>query len=175
MTPAAPPPADRYQNLSELREVYDTLVDAATGKDGRPALDDPWDRVRTFIGKACRTGRILDEDSERFTAQRLVTYWVNVLSRANEAVPDETLLLDYDETVVVTLDEGKRPYVTPTEFETASADLIGWKRLIRECVGRLAKNRLVAVIGPAGSGRLTLLTAGVLPELRKNAIPGSEG
>src|SRR5262249_12969690 len=65
-------------------------------------------------------------------------------------------------------------YIQPEEFRDGKpSQLFGWERLVKECLEKLAANRLLAVVGGPGSGRRTLVTEGVLPQLRVGALPGS--
>jgi WD40 repeat protein/DNA-binding SARP family transcriptional activator len=58
------------------------------------------------------------------------------------------------------------PYQGLAPFEAADAEFFfGRERLIDELVGRLADAPLLAVIGPSGSGKSSLLKAGLLPAL----------
>ena len=51
----------------------------------------------------------------------------------------------------------------------------GRERLVAELVTRLAAGRLVALVGASGSGKSSLLHAGLLASLQAGALPGSEG
>ena len=67
------------------------------------------------------------------------------------------------------------PFKGLAPFETADAELFfGRERLVGELVGRLADSALLAVVGPSGSGKSSLLRAGLLPALAAGALPGSE-
>jgi WD40 repeat protein/DNA-binding SARP family transcriptional activator len=58
------------------------------------------------------------------------------------------------------------PYQGLAPFETADAEFFfGRERLVDELVGRLADAPLLALIGPSGSGKSSLLRAGLLPAL----------
>ena len=63
-----------------------------------------------------------------------------------------------------------------TEAETA--DFFGREAAIAQLLHRLEAdepfNRFLAVIGPSGSGKSSLLRAGLLPRLRQGALPGAE-
>jgi energy-coupling factor transporter ATP-binding protein EcfA2 len=75
--------------------------------------------------------------------------------------------------------EPRNPYKGLLAFrEEDKGDFCGRKDLIEELVEALRKrvdnNRLLAVIGPSGSGKSSVVMAGLLPRLREGAIPGSE-
>ena len=63
---------------------------------------------------------------------------------------------------------GIQPYKGLTFFTEADADnFFGREQLCDEIVERLVANRFLAVIGASGSGKSSLLRAGVVPRLRK--------
>ncbi len=73
---------------------------------------------------------------------------------------------------------GVNPYKGLRAFdETDAADFFGRDRLTRELIDHLAvpDNRLLAVVGPSGSGKSSVVRAGLLPALRAGAIDGSSG
>ncbi|MBX3603163.1 MAG: hypothetical protein KF863_21290 [Rubrivivax sp.] len=63
---------------------------------------------------------------------------------------------------------GLRPFL---DFEAAL--LFGRERQVREVIERLAQTQFVAVLGGSGSGKSSLIRAGVTPELRAFGIPGA--
>lgn len=71
--------------------------------------------------------------------------------------------------------KGLRPF-----FEDDSRDFFGRDKLVQALVAivgdKLANNqdRLVAVIGPSGSGKSSVVMAGLLPALRGGALPSSK-
>ena len=66
----------------------------------------------------------------------------------------------------------KKPYLGLRYFEETDADLFyGRDEHVAELLGNLAENRFVAVMGSSGSGKSSLVRAGLLPELRSSMIP----
>jgi WD40 repeat protein/class 3 adenylate cyclase len=67
------------------------------------------------------------------------------------------------------------PYKGLRAFEEAdAADYFGREELIEQLVKRLGGTRFLAVVGPSGSGKSSVVRAGLLPAIRRGAIPASE-
>jgi basic membrane lipoprotein Med (substrate-binding protein (PBP1-ABC) superfamily)/DNA-binding SARP family transcriptional activator len=59
--------------------------------------------------------------------------------------------------------------------EADAEDFFGRDRLVAEVVARVNSGaQLVALVGPSGSGKSSVVRAGVVPALRKGAVAGSE-
>ncbi len=74
----------------------------------------------------------------------------------------------------------KNPYKGLRSFQQADADeFFGREALIQRLLLRLKESgpmaRFLAVVGPSGSGKSSLLHAGLIPALRHGSVPGSEG
>jgi formylglycine-generating enzyme required for sulfatase activity len=74
--------------------------------------------------------------------------------------------------------EPRNPYKGLRAFrESDAGDFFGREKLIDELVEamgeRINNSRLLAVIGPSGSGKSSVVMAGLLPRLRKGALPNS--
>jgi WD40 repeat protein/DNA-binding SARP family transcriptional activator len=69
----------------------------------------------------------------------------------------------------------RNPYKGLRAFGEADADdFFGRETMSRELVERLGQGRFVAVVGPSGSGKSSLVLAGLVPALRQGALPGSQ-
>jgi WD40 repeat protein/DNA-binding SARP family transcriptional activator len=73
----------------------------------------------------------------------------------------------------------RNPYKGLRAFEEADAtDFFGREHLVQRLAERLVEPgdaaRLLAVVGPSGSGKSSVVGAGLIPALRGGAIPGSE-
>ncbi len=71
--------------------------------------------------------------------------------------------------------EAYNPYKGLRAFEEGDAvDFFGREKLTEDLVARLAETRFLAVVGPSGSGKSSVVRAGLVPALRRGALPGSE-
>jgi WD40 repeat protein/DNA-binding SARP family transcriptional activator len=69
----------------------------------------------------------------------------------------------------------ENPYKGLRAFgEADAADFYGRDALVGELVRTLVDHRLVAVVGPSGIGKSSVVKAGLVPSLRNGALPGSE-
>ena len=70
--------------------------------------------------------------------------------------------------------DARCPYRGLHAFEEGDAELFfGRDADIQRLVERLKTTRFLAVVGPSGSGKSSLVRAGLLPSLRRGAVPGS--
>ena len=89
----------------------------------------------------------------------------------DEAPADKKIVIDPapGEAAVVNPYKGLRSYE-----EADTGDFFGRDTLTRELVARLGENRFLAVVGPSGSGKSSVVKAGLVPTLRQGALPGSD-
>jgi WD40 repeat protein/DNA-binding SARP family transcriptional activator len=70
--------------------------------------------------------------------------------------------------------KGLRPFL-----ESDADDFFGREAFIERLLTRLShpdhRGRLIAVVGPSGSGKSSVVSAGLVAAIRRGAIPGSEG
>ena len=72
--------------------------------------------------------------------------------------------------------EGICPFKGLASFEPVDADyFFGRERLVAELVARLVGASFLGIAGPSGSGKSSLLRAGLLPALAEGVLPGSRG
>ncbi|MBN1813282.1 MAG: protein kinase [Anaerolineae bacterium] len=89
--------------------------------------------------------------------------------------------------VTVTDQELENPYKGLRPFGEADAeDFFGRETLVQELLGQMSEAddpaagsrqdlaRFVAVVGPSGSGKSSVVKAGLIPALRQGGVPGSE-
>jgi len=70
----------------------------------------------------------------------------------------------------------RNPYKGLRAFgEDDAGDFFGRETLVNQLVAALTDGaRLVALVGPSGSGKSSVIAAGLLPAIRNGAVPGSE-
>jgi DNA-binding SARP family transcriptional activator len=67
------------------------------------------------------------------------------------------------------------PYKGLARFETVDAGFFfGREQAVAEAIGHLVGGRFLALVGPSGSGKSSLLRAGLLHALGTGALPGSD-
>jgi WD40 repeat protein/cytoskeletal protein RodZ len=130
--------------------------------------------VDEFIQRGSATGVLLDADADREAAQGMLDYWSTILYREGHEPPDATLA-EFDPDLAPTLDDALCPYVGLDAFrENNQTIFFGRQRTVEELIERLKQQRLLAVIGPSGSGKSSVVRAGLIPALHDGALPGSE-
>lgn len=71
--------------------------------------------------------------------------------------------------------EVANPYKGLRAYTEADEDLFfGRQNLINQLLDHLDGNRFLAVVGPSGSGKSSVVRAGLIPALRKGSLPGSD-
>lgn len=67
------------------------------------------------------------------------------------------------------------PYKGLARFEFSDADyFFGREELVADTVARVVGSAFLAVVGPSGSGKSSLVRAGLLPALRDGVLPEGE-
>ena len=67
------------------------------------------------------------------------------------------------------------PFKGLASFEPVDAEyFFGRERLVAEAVARLVGVRFLGIVGPSGSGKSSVVRAGLLPALAEGVLPGSE-
>ena len=162
---------ERFASLASLRAAHNDLLQAYHRQGDMPEI---LEHVGLFIEQGQATGALLDEENDRWIAQGLLDYWSATLHRAGKAFPDGTLV-EFDPELVPELPDELCPYVGLDAFsEQRHAVFYGRQRLIEAMLNKLTETRLLAVVGSSGSGKSSLVLAGLIPTLKDGALPGSE-
>ena len=142
---------------SDLRDLAIALGYALTGR--RPTGDDPVpSELPPALAQVVKRAVSGDgyHEADSFVAA--------VRAALGTAAPPETTRFN--------------PYKGLRPFEEAdSADFFGRERLVERLLARLgesdSRGRFIALVGPSGSGKSSVVNAGLLPALRGGALRGS--
>jgi WD40 repeat protein len=159
LTAAAPFPTDSLTALiaSQLRDPVPAVAEQRS--DVPEAVDEVIAKA-TAKNPAARYGDLLD----------LMSAWRRALDPSTTATSPQTRA----RTVAVT---ATNPYKGLRAFQEADAsDFFGRDRLAAVLIERLGGpgGRFLVVVGPSGSGKSSVVRAGLIPAVRRGALPGSE-
>ena len=166
-----------FSSLAEMQASHDEMLDRREGlPEGDEAAASFWPEVATFVRRGVATGAVLDASRDRRAGQSILDYWANALYRAGQPAP-EARLADLDPSLAPELPDEPCPYRGLAAFGEGDREFFfGRERLLNEMVERLRDGeRLLAVVGSSGSGKSSVVLAGLLPRLKGGALPGSEG
>src|SRR5215470_3511519 len=170
MTHDPSPQSAAYASLAELRAVQARLGELRRKGSETAAL---WDAAADFVRRGAATGVVLDSDDERWSVQGLLDYWASALERAGRPRGDSSLA-EFDPEQAPELPDDACPYLGLNAFDEARGHLFfGRDALVAKLVQQLAEHRLVALVGPSGSGKSSLAFAGLVRGLRQGALPGA--
>lgn len=134
------------------------------------------DRIEDFLRRGELTGAFIELQSDRRAAQNLLDYWTALLFRygRSRAV---AFLANYQVSTDTgrELDRNACPYPGLVPFSTEDEHrFYGREAIIADAIKLIPTQRVIALTGPAGSGKTSLIRAGLLPALRSGALPGSD-
>ena len=148
-------PDERYESCRELvRAALAVTVDEAS-------------RVLADVASRAAAGRSELSGVEAELAGKVVDLQ---LAREQERA------LSYPSAPARGAAEGVCPFKGLASFEPVDADyFFGRERLVAELVARLVGESFLGIVGPSGSGKSSVLRAGLLPALAGGVLPGSKG
>ena len=153
----------RYQSLASMRAVHTQLIE---GRRETGETADFLEQVRDFIDSGRQTGALLDSSKDRQAAQSMLDYWDNVLNRAGQITEDPTLY-EFDASLAPELPDNACPYLGLDAFREGDETLFfGRQALIEQMHLHLDTQPLLAIVGPSGSGKSSVVLAGLLPKLK---------
>lgn len=166
-----PPGAVRpFASLQELRSLHERLLE----RQDDNASADLVRPLRVFIARACATGTLLEAPAERRAAQSIVDYWATRLFRISVEVP-VTGLEPFDEARAPALPDDRCPFVGLNAFDRPQHTLFfGRDRLIQQLLDHLRRKHLLILVGASGSGKSSVVRAGLIPALAGGALANSE-
>jgi ABC-type glycerol-3-phosphate transport system substrate-binding protein len=160
--PYASPEQRAHRPLSTASDVYSLAVVAAAALAG---LNGEYEQIRGALSPAVRT--VLD----RATAPDPGRRYADAAALARALID----ALGTPATPVLHSAAIENPYKGLRPFGAADAgDFFGRERLVERLIARLgepgSRGRFVAVVGPSGSGKSSVVRAGLLPALAQGAL-----
>lgn len=153
-TALAKEPDQRYQSCRELAQA--ALV----------VTVDETSRLLAEVASRAAVGRSDLGEVEAELARKVVDL---------QLVREQARVLSRQTTPARVAAEGVCPFKGLASFEPADADyFFGRERLIAELVARLVGTTFLGIVGPSGSGKSSVLRAGLLPAVAGGVLPGSE-
>ena len=124
--------------------------------------------VERFIQQAQATGAILSDDEERRGSQNILNYWASFLYRL-DGMPRLVTIAKYNPQVTAKVGNVQCPYPGVSPFEESESQFFfGRQRQVDYMLNRLKEDRVLVLVGPSGSGKTSLVTAGLVPALKKD-------
>lgn len=168
-----------FQTLAEFEHTHAQLLGALHPEaDQAPAAEVSVDRLfgelEAFLERGVKGGAYLLDASQRRACQGMLDYWSTLAYSSGHDV-GHPILEPFDSSLLPTLPDDACPYVGLEAFTEEDADkFFGREPAVAALIKKVRDERLVVVTGPSGSGKSSLVLAGLLPALRAGAIPGSK-
>lgn len=166
-----PGAAHPFASLADLRVAH---IDLLKQFREQGPTDKAIAQVVGFLHSGRATGALLSDTEERWSAQSILDYWATTLYQHGQAPIDATLA-EFDPYQAPILADESCPYLGLDTFLERDHDrFFGRGQMIHDLLAILKERRLLMIVGPSGSGKSSLTLAGLLAELRRGALPGSE-
>src|SRR5688572_12765639 len=160
----------RFPSLASLRVAHAELLKEFRSVGSTAEMKA---KIESFIRRGKATGALLDADSDRWAAQSQLDYWATQLYRPDYEPPDASLD-EFDPQLAPELKDELCPYVGLDTFrELNHSVFFGRVQLVNELIRKLKDVRLLAVLGSSGSGKSSVVRAGLIPALKNGALAGS--
>ena len=173
-----PPPTARR---SELPAAFDAVIARALAKDPDQRFPGCRELARAALAvTADEASRLLVDAASRAAAGRSDLGEVEAELAGKvvdlQLVREQERVLSDPVTPARVAAEGICPFKGLASFEPVDADyFFGRERLVAELVARLVGAGFLGIVGPSGSGKSSVLRAGLLPALASGVLPGSGG
>ncbi len=159
--------------FSDDSNAFERRVDVLrSGKASEAETEQTIDELLAWLRTCIAHGRYLSALSpEREALQALVDYWTTRLLRLGRAVPDDIeRLADFDPAAGIPL-AAECPYPGLDPYtDKQRGSFFGREALVASYIAHLEDpaKRILLIIGASGSGKSSLVLAGVVPKLRES-------
>lgn len=144
------------------------LLDAEGIKSLAPQLEP-------FIVRGVRSGGYLFDLAERRACQGILDFWATQAYSADLEIP-RPVLDKPDRALLPLLADSSCPYLGLKAFdESDKCRYFGREDEVARLAAKVERETLVIVTGASGSGKSSLVLAGLLPKLKEKAGPGGDG
>jgi formylglycine-generating enzyme required for sulfatase activity len=155
-----------FARRPELSAQIEAVVQQATAKDADMRFSTAVQFAKAFQQAVSQT------TPDTLTTSALILLDRPISGKTTPIAVDTVAMSQSEIGIVV------NPYKGLLAFQQSdAADFFGREALIDQLVARLNSvepgNRFLAVIGPSGSGKSSVVKAGLIPRLRAGALPGS--
>jgi WD40 repeat protein len=165
------PAAEPLLSLVKIRDRYVTLMQAYAQSGGEPS-PELLAEIADFQTQVCAAGAAISGSDERFEAQSTINYWQTVRINAGERPPTQ-VLVDFDSEAARRQAGNTPPYKGLAPFLTSDHRFFsGRYELVRRLVDKVKFHRLLALTGLSGSGKSSVVRAGLIPDLAAGAYDG---
>ena len=163
-------PTLAYTSYAQLLKWHDDLLRLLETTPDETGNADVWAQAQTLLSAGSELGKLLDTSRERRAAQSILDYWANTLRRADQDTPPARLA-SFDPTLAPELPDLPCPYRGLNAFTDAQF-FYGREEVTATVLQKLRNGaQLVAVVGPSGSGKSSLVLGGVLDALKQGDSP----
>jgi len=168
LAPALETPVVDTLNFDDALAQGDALLeryDSALDRDEEPevVITAMAAELRDWISRVRRLGIRIGSPDDRQRLQGRINYWTSVLTRFGE-FSGTGALADYDESVGEALDDSLCPY--PGLRPCREGDVfVGREAEVKAYCEHILQHRLLAIVGRSGTGKSSIVIAGMLPFL----------
>jgi WD40 repeat protein len=169
--PEAAPATSVVLSITRLREWHADLSRDYSGFPDKPSAAF-LERVAAFQAAAGAAGVEISSIDERLEVQSRINFWQSARINAGER-PSTTLLARFDREAAKRAAGDKAPYKGLAAFQRDDAkNFSGRYEIVGELVKKVRTHRLLALTGLSGSGKSSVIRAGLIPQLADRAYDG---
>lgn len=162
-----------FMSFVSFRDTHRELQKKRRQEKKGQESEEFWAEVLIFLQRGEAAGAYLDNDGDRDAAQNLLDYWQNQLFHTGKEAPD-ALLAEFDPLLQPEIPDSRCPYIGLHAFDASNQHLFyGRDQLINQILNQILVSRMVTAVGPSGSGKSSVVLAGVLPRIKNGELPGS--